>query len=254
MLLTLRDFIRRRRPSTSLKPGGWLALAALAVITAFVFSRQQPMAFLVLPALLPLIFEFETLGAALGILIVVGIAGICTLNGAGPVAIGRHNTTNPLLVAQLFMAALALTSFPTAAVLSQRRRLQAVVNAHAARTGALYRRAKLAEAVAGVGYWRLEVATGEADWSDIFYEIYGLERGEKSMMTAALARVCPEERDETYARLKQVLREGQEYTYQSKLIWPELDRRAMCWAASRPSAGRTGRSRPCSAPAWTSPT
>ncbi len=174
LLLTLRDQ-RRRLAATPLTRRGWLALGALAATTALVFSVRQPLAFLIPPMLLLVVFQLETLGAAWGVLIILAIAVLFTALGLGPAADRHASVADSILTAQLFLAAITLTSLPTAAALAQRRRLQAELAANAAQTAELYRRAKLAEEVAGVGYWRLDTATRVLTWSETLATAFAMD-------------------------------------------------------------------------------
>ena len=130
LILTFRDQ-RRLWAVTRLPPRGGLALAGLAVLTAMVFCLRQPLAFMIPPAILLVVFELELLGAALGVTIVMAIAASLTLMGLGPVANSVRSLADTVLIAQLFLATIVLTSFPTAAALTQRRRLQSELAASA---------------------------------------------------------------------------------------------------------------------------
>ncbi len=71
------------------------------------------------------------------------------------------------------------------------------------------RRAAMAEAVAGVGYWRLDVATEKITWSEQMFRIWGLESGVEPPLAAAMAMTHPDDRAEGAARLQQALATGQ---------------------------------------------
>jgi PAS domain S-box-containing protein len=74
------------------------------------------------------------------------------------------------------------------------------------------RRAAMAEAVAGVGYWRLDVATEKITWSEQMFRIWGLEPGVEPPLAAAMAMTHPDDRAEGAARLQQALATGQGWT------------------------------------------
>jgi signal transduction histidine kinase/ActR/RegA family two-component response regulator len=131
LVLTLCDQ-RRLRSLTPITARGLLALAGLALVTLLVFSVRQPLAFMIPPAMLLVVFELELLGAAWGVLIVLVISAAMTAAGLGPALSIARPVADVALVAQLFLAAIVLTSFPTAAALAQRRRLQADLAASAA--------------------------------------------------------------------------------------------------------------------------
>ncbi|MDR3512106.1 MAG: ATP-binding protein [Caulobacteraceae bacterium] len=218
LILTLRD-ARKHLARTPLRPMGWLSLGALAATAVLVFSLPRPMAFLIMPPMLFVVFQLELLGAALAVLIVLTIAVGLTLCGLGPMAVIRVSVTDKALVGQAFLAALTLTSFPTAAVLAQRRRLQSEVAAGAARTAELYRRALLAEEVAQVGYWRLDLGD-RLTWSDAMFTLFALPPSDPPDARLAVDRIHPEDRAEARQLLARALRRGEECHHQFRLVWP----------------------------------
>ena len=63
------------------------------------------------------------------------------------------------------------------------------------------RRADVAEAVAGLGHWRLDVATREITWSSQLYRIYGFEPGNRLDLDAVMAMSHPDDAAEGQKRL-----------------------------------------------------
>ena len=74
-------------------------------------------------------------------------------------------------------------------------------------------RALLAEDIAGIGYWRVDLATRDFFLSPKMYEIYGTRADQTLAASDLLAQIHPEERDEEMARLTRRLKTGE----------PELD-------------------------------
>ena len=74
-------------------------------------------------------------------------------------------------------------------------------------------RALLAEDIAGIGYWRVDLATRDFFLSPKMYEIYGTRADQTLAASDLLAQIHPEERDEEMARLARRLKTGE----------PELD-------------------------------
>ncbi len=84
------------------------------------------------------------------------------------------------------------------------------------------RRAAMAEAVAGVGYWRLDVVTEKITWSEQMFRIWGLEPGVEPPLAAAMAMTHPDDRPEGAARLQQALATGQGWTDDlSRIVRPD---------------------------------
>jgi PAS domain S-box-containing protein len=66
----------------------------------------------------------------------------------------------------------------------------------------------LAEEVVGIGYWRVDLATGEANWSPHVATIYGLDPASEPRLDQFLAAVHPDDRPAQHARLKLAREEG----------------------------------------------
>jgi PAS domain S-box-containing protein len=71
---------------------------------------------------------------------------------------------------------------------------------------------RLANAVAGVGYWRLDVATRRITWSDQMFFTYGLVPGAEPPLDAAMAMAHPEDRAAADGRVARALETGQGWT------------------------------------------
>ncbi len=63
----------------------------------------------------------------------------------------------------------------------------------------------LAEDIAGVGYWRLDVASGAINWSKQMFLVYGLEPGDEPPLARAMAMVHPEDQADASRRLERAL-------------------------------------------------
>lgn len=72
----------------------------------------------------------------------------------------------------------------------------------------LARRAEAAEAVAGLGRWRLEAATRELTWSAQTYRIYGFDEAQPLDLDAVLAMTHPDDMAVAMTRLERQLVEG----------------------------------------------
>jgi PAS domain S-box-containing protein len=231
VVLTLRHQ-RKRLAMTPLTPPRWLALAALTLVTTLVFSVRQPMAFLIPPFILLVVFQLELLGAAWSILIVLMTAAALSATGGGLLGAVNHSLADPVLAVQLFMAAIVLTSFPTAAVLAHRRRLQATVTASAIKTAELYRRARLAEEIAGVGYWRVEPATGKVAWSETMYAVFGESTDLTPQFGHTIDRVYPDDRSEAARLIGRAVGLGEDQSIQCRIVRPDGEIRHILARAS----------------------
>jgi PAS domain S-box-containing protein len=76
------------------------------------------------------------------------------------------------------------------------------------RAGRMARMTALAEEVAGIGYWRIDVATREATWSPHVATIYGLDPTVEPQLERFVAAVHPDDRPAQRARLKAAIEGG----------------------------------------------
>ena len=143
-------------------------LATLAAaLAASVILPAHPIMLLSLPVLVLAALQFEFAGAALGMLAIT--ASIVTFLALGwtPFSFAGHTPREQVLGAQAFLVAADLMALPLASMLMRRRQLEAEL----VETNRL---AKLAETLAGHGYWRLPYG-GQFTWSDQMFSIYGLD-------------------------------------------------------------------------------
>lgn len=161
---------------------GWLPVLGLAICIAVVFAQSSyPLLFLIPPALILVAFELELAGAAVALLATCFVAIVATRTGHGPATLIQGGLTERLAILQLFLATLTLSVLPVAvALMTQRRLRERLVEARdlaessETRVAALLTRSRLAEQIAGIGHWRLELATGHRTWSDLTFAIHGL--------------------------------------------------------------------------------
>jgi PAS domain S-box-containing protein len=208
LLLTLRDAPRRLR-ETPMTPAAAASLLGVAAVVVLMVRLQQPMYFLLAPALLLAIFQLEVLGAALAVLVTLAAGTTLMALGETPLAQLRLPLGDRLIVGQVFLASMVLTSYLTAAVLAQRRRLKLELDEQ-------YRRVKLAEEIAGVGYWRFDYQRQKLEWSEVVRQAYGLDGAPTSQ--AAVAGLHPEDREDVLRTVRRVRETGEEESLQYRLL------------------------------------
>ena len=80
-------------------------------------------------------------------------------------------------------------------------------------------RARLAEDIGGVGYWRYDLKARDLDVSPKMFEIYGLERVERPSIASFNDRIHPDERTWTMARIAERLKTGEaDYNVTNRII------------------------------------
>jgi PAS domain S-box-containing protein len=183
------------RPITT---GGLVSLAALIVVTLVVFYfSHYPLLFLIPPVLAFVALEMEMLGAAIGIVALAALTIAFTVFDFGPMARLSSDMEDRALFLQVFLVVSIFAALPLATVNTQRRRLRDVAQDQS-------RWAEMAEGLAGVGYWRLHLATDVMTWSDQMHAIMGQQSGEKSPKDF-MAAIHPDDRDIVLRRYQTLL-------------------------------------------------
>jgi integral membrane sensor domain MASE1 len=184
-------------------PGRMLEAAALAALTvavsAFVFSRETNLAYLVFPLLIWVALRFLQPGATAASLVVAAIAVAFTSNDSGPFI--ASNPDDSLLLAQTFVGVCGVTAMLLAAVTTQRKLAEDMLG-HIARTlqrsllpSALPRipgvevaarfRPALGGAQVGGDFYDLFEA-GDGSWAIVVGDVCG--KGPEAAAVTALAR------------------------------------------------------------------
>ena len=163
-------------------------------------------------AVLALIGAEYGAGAAAASLLLVSTVVLVRRMGGGPLA--------DLPTAQAWLAAQSLVVLALTSLVAEQRRLQAELALRLGQSEAERlaiadsdRLARLAGAVAQIGYWRTDFRTGETIWSDAMLDILGLpqdEAGRRLDIQTAI-RTCVVAADQSQMfRLSEILRAGGE--------------------------------------------
>jgi PAS domain S-box-containing protein len=156
----------------------------------------------------------EMLGAAIGIVALAALTIGFTIFDFGPIARLSQDMDDRALFLQVFMVVSIFAALPLATVNTQRRRLRD----HAQEQS---RWAEMAEGLAGVGYWRLHVATDVMTWSDQMHAIMGQESGEKSPKDF-MAAIHPDDREAVMQRYQIAMTSSSPRANTiTRLLWPD---------------------------------
>jgi len=103
----------------------FIANLAMLVLLCFVFSQSIfPAGFMIAVALLAVAFYSETEGAAVALLLTATVALTATAMGSGPWTLVPGSMSVRVDAVQVFLAALTVGIIPTAAAITERRKLQ----------------------------------------------------------------------------------------------------------------------------------
>ncbi len=103
-------------------------------------------------------------------------------------------------------------------------------------------RLRMAQQAARVGTWEWDVRTGESVWSEMIWELLGLEPGDGATTVERFIEfIHPEDRDRAVRKVHQVIAEGEEYYDEFRLV--RRDGR-MLWVSSKGRVIRSAAGRP----------
>ena len=238
-LLTLPT-LAREFPRSWLRRGELLAMfVLLTVISVAVLTTELRFLFAVLPVLGLVAWRFQQLGAVPAALLVSGLATWAAVTERGPFEVGT--LLDRMLTLQGFNAAVAITSFVFAALVTERLQARRSLEAAAteledrvrtrtlalseanARLGqeikdrveaesrlrASERQLAEAQEVARIGSWEWDLANGDVTWSDELFRIHGYEPQEFPMtFERATELVLEEDRDRISGNVEQALGQG----------------------------------------------
>ena len=148
-----------------------LAIAADIGLAAAVPTHSLPL--LAPPLLVFATLQLEFLGAAASTLAVAIAFAVFVANGWIPLVLTGHEFTFQLMGVQTFLLGTSFVTFPVAATLQHRRELERELIASRDAQLEANRQARLAEKLAGIGYWRLIPSEDSFTWSEEMYRIYG---------------------------------------------------------------------------------
>jgi PAS domain S-box-containing protein len=180
---------------------GLLALLA-GTSAAIFFGGQWRYPYPIFPLLVVATLRFRQLGAAVGCLVVAGIAIAGVVSGASPLA-ADETATVQILQALLAFAAVSLLV------------LGATLNEREQATESLAE----AQALAHIGSWEWDIATDRVTWSRELYRIFGLEpRAGKLTYAKYLARVHPADRELARSQIERALETRQPFEVQHRIV------------------------------------
>jgi PAS domain S-box-containing protein len=194
--------------------------------------RRLPTAFVSIPPLLWAAYRFgpRTTSTALCALSAIAVAG--TQSGSGPFSAYSPSISLPLV--QAFLAMMALTALPLAAVVSERRRADDAVRVREEQL-------RVAVAAAQMGTWEWTIATGDVRWSSSLEAMHGMAPGTfRGTYEAFEADIHPSDRDAVAAATRAAL-EGGAHRVEYRIVRPDG---AVRWLERRGEVFRDAMGRP----------
>ena len=206
------------------RPSNFAILAAFAAITfGLCYVPQFPPQAVIISMVVLIAFRMEMAGAAFAALLMAAITIGVLLSTRTILGHDPADFASPLIIKQINVAVTSICALAIGATLAHRRRLKmslkrslsAAENARARAVEAV-RQAQMAEKIASVGYWRLDLATSAITWSPEMYKIWGVENQPTPPLEEALGLVHPDDQGTADANIKRAMVETE--AFQSRPI------------------------------------
>jgi PAS domain S-box-containing protein len=222
LLLLARGLRIDRRPERIAEGG--LVLVTLVAVALVTLSQRTGFAYVIFPLVVWAALRFRQRGAAVGSVIVAGIAVYYTSRGMGPFVGGSPDGN--LLRSQSFMGVAAITALLLAAVTSERERAKEALRRARDQLELKVRERthELSEAqrLAHIGSWEWDIAADEVRWSDELYRIYGLEPERfGASYEEFLARVHHDDRPVAESVVAKALSDPGPFEYYHRIVRPD---------------------------------
>src|SRR5919198_2892273 len=195
----------RDRPLEALLLGGITVTIAAGVFRDVVTSpAHYPLTFLCLPPLIWSAFRFGARETAALLVLIATIAVGGTSAGLG--AFGMMSPNGALLLLQLFLGTVAVTSLSIAALIWESKGVERALRERDERL-------RLSLEAGGLGTWEWTLPTGRITWSSSLEAIHGLAPGTfQGTLEAFEAAVHPEDRERLRASVRAALERGEDRT------------------------------------------
>ncbi|WP_168990536.1 sensor domain-containing diguanylate cyclase [Aureimonas flava] len=196
-----------------------LAMGGVAIVTSTVFA-QSSLALLFLPsaALIAAAHATGPLGATAGTLVIAVIGSAAIASGQGPTMFIHSGPSEQTYFLQFYLAVLMGCGLSMAALQTARDRLMADLRNQT-------RLLSMAERVAKIGHWHLELATGAVTWSEEVFRLHGMDEGHEPSLATGLAAYHPDDREQLGAAIALATRTGDAFRMRARLIRPDGEMR-----------------------------
>jgi PAS domain S-box-containing protein len=161
------------RPGRARKDAAVMGVV-LATLALTAVLPQHPLLLFTAPMMVLAALQLEFAAAALCMLVIAAAFLTFVTLGWTPLLLVGHSPASQVVSLQIFLVVTGAMALPIASVMKRRRELEAELTASRDALADANRLARMAEGLAGTGYWRSD--NQRFDWSDQMFEIYGRER------------------------------------------------------------------------------
>jgi PAS domain S-box-containing protein len=220
----------RNRKQLVAKPSNIALLAAFGLVTyALCRAPEFPPQALIISMVVLIAFRMEMTGAAFAALMMAAITMGVLLTSRSSLGQNDAAFANTLFIKQFNLAITSSCALAIGSTLAHRRRMKtsldrSLAGAEKARIRAVEaaRQAQLAGSVAGVGFWRLEIASNQMSWSPEMFKIYDMQGPDTPAYEATQKVIHPDDVGVAEANLRRALVETESFRARPvRLLMPD---------------------------------
>jgi len=168
-------------------------IASLGFVVLFLFRREDPSAaYATFPIVMWATLRFRQLGASTAVVLATAAGIAVIISGDNPFVSGD---TEAVSLLQALMGLGSVASLLVAATLSERDAAIQRLETETTRLRESRQQLAEAQALAQVGSWTWDIASGKVDWSEEMFRIHGYDPATPVDFELAIKDVVPEDRD-----------------------------------------------------------
>lgn len=240
MLVWARE---RRRPKGGPVEAG-LLLVGTVVTSVLIFSSDIALPYLLFPFVIWAALRYFWRGATATTLVISAIAVVFTAHGEGHFA--HDISTDGLWTLDVYLAVLAITGLVLATVVAERDNAMARASQLSDRLqqqvdDLRYQQSlRDAQRLSKVGFWRINVKTRELEWSDVMYELCGLDPATFTpTLDAFFDLVHPDDAEATRTAILEALTTGDTWTGDLRIVHSSGETRVL-WGEAEAERNEAG--------------
>ena len=212
--------LRRALRRPQLIHGARVAAAAGGSLALVGLLPQHPLLLALPPVLVFATLELEFVGAAVCMLVFAGVCVEFIGLGWTPYWLDGRSLDYQILSLQALLVVATFVTFPLAAALKRRRELEAELTRSRDSLAEANRQAKLAEKLAGIGYWRVTAPERRFEWSEQMYQIYGRDPADGPPTLPESASFVHPDDHETLANHRRSFGDGEAPELEVRIVRP----------------------------------
>lgn len=206
----------------------WQLLLALlgCAFLAFVAMQERMLMPLLVAGMVGMAARFGHTAVSFTLLVYIVVASLLSLDGGSPLPYLEVPLVRATTVLQGWMLTMLATALPLAAMLLKSEELQCELIRRNSVMHENLMLLDLSEELAGIGRWRLDLVTGEQDWSPRMLEMHRLP-SDLPADPGNVRHLLPDNGDFLFGELSRHRHEREPYTFDNRIHLPDGEERIL---------------------------